>query len=449
ISSKLVKVTNKDLNDQKVNFNADESIDFNVNESTENPNPSVSFFNNISDIQHYESIEHDAEFFNYNDSQSNASNKQSDLYDSQSSASNEQSDLYDSQSNASDEQSDLSDITNVDINECAEYNDLLTGKSKEPEDLYQKFPSKEYAEFMHIVTHFQAFTKNLNLPNFGWQKEIIFEYEGLEYTFEFRTVLDGIHQILTNKNIIEEFIFEYKLSTDRISNQCQYSDIYDSNWWKNVEQNIPVGAYVMPIILYSDATLCDHLGKTSRHPIFMTLGNIPLSQYTKSDLDKFEFGAINGFTSKTYELLHKSNVKQPYRMTNKHNINTQMQEIICGFKQLKHCIYDYFQSIENWSLQYIKNNTISIEVFDFAYLNNNNKAIRASLNYHNQAIFSDVCVEMNELEQDDYLTDNGLCYAKILLIIQITSSQLNQKLELVLVHWYDFAYPSNVNNHYF
>ncbi|KAF0551139.1 zn-finger domain-containing protein [Gigaspora margarita] len=245
----LVEVTNKDLNDQTVNFNVDESIDFNVNKSTENQNPSASFFNNISDIQHYESIEHDAEFFNYNDFQSNISDEQSDLYDFQSNASDEQSDLYDSQSNASDEQSDLSDITNVDINECAEYNDLLTGKSKEPEDLYQKFLSKEYAEFIHIVTHFQvqdqlanafiqffnkysnrddyplpsssqsgrAFTKNLNLPNFGWRKEIIFDYEGLEYTFEFRTVLDRIHQILTNKSITEEFIFEHKLSTDRVS----------------------------------------------------------------------------------------------------------------------------------------------------------------------------------------------------------------------------------------
>ncbi|KAF0551138.1 hypothetical protein F8M41_023556 [Gigaspora margarita] len=259
------------------------------------------------------------------------------------------------------------------------------------------------------------------------------------------------------------------------------------------------------------------------------------SQYTKSDLDKFEsdlfiklmskfsasnlnipklhswrfhlipsiyqFGAINGFTSETYELLHKSNVKQAYRMTNKHNINIQMQAIVtrqnifmsfvsrsrsksglyqgitskkaikqmilhtvdqtinqlpnadnlwmCGFKQLKNCIYDYFQSIENWSLQNIKNNAILIEVFDFAYLNNDNKIIRASLNYHNQAIFSDVCVEMNESEQDDYLTDNGLCYAKILLITQITSPKLDQKLELALVHWYDFAYPSDINNHYF
>ena len=27
-----------------------------------------------------------------------------------------------------------------------------------------------------------------------------------------------------------------------------------------------------------------------------------------------QFGAVNGFTSETYELLHKTNVKQPYRI---------------------------------------------------------------------------------------------------------------------------------------
>ncbi|PKK59451.1 hypothetical protein RhiirC2_644141, partial [Rhizophagus irregularis] len=59
--------------------------------------------------------------------------------------------------------------------------------------------------------------------------------------------------------------------------------MYDSDWWRNVEEELPIGAYAMPIILYADATLCDHLGKTSRHPIFMTLGNIPLAHRNKVD----------------------------------------------------------------------------------------------------------------------------------------------------------------------
>jgi len=55
-------------------------------------------------------------------------------------------------------------------------------------------------------------------------------------------------------------------------------------------------------------------------------------------------------------------------------------------------------------------------LFEFAYLDNDNYRIiiRATPNYYGQAAFSDVCVEMDESEYDDYLTDNGLCYAKVL-----------------------------------
>ncbi|RIB05294.1 hypothetical protein C2G38_2047708 [Gigaspora rosea] len=102
-----------------------------------------------------------------------------------------------------------------------------------------------------------------------------------------------------------------------------------------------------------------------------------------------QFGAINGFTSEIYELLHKTNVKQPYHNTNKRHINVQMQATV---------------------------------------------VIRASSNYYGQGAFFDVCIEMDKSEENDYLTDDGLCYAKVLLILRVTSPKLNQKLELALVH---------------
>ena len=53
-----------------------------------------------------------------------------------------------------------------------------------------------------------------------------------------------------------------------------------------------------------------------------------------------QFGAINRFTSETYKLLHKTNVKQPYRMTNKCHINTQMQATVS-------IIFDIFVLLNN------------------------------------------------------------------------------------------------------
>ncbi|CAB4444477.1 unnamed protein product [Rhizophagus irregularis] len=211
--------------------------------------------------------------------------------------------------------SDLSYRTDVNVEEYVEYDAMFNEIPSDFSDIFQEFPSEEYAEFMYMVTRFRVqdplanaiirffnkyskrnnkplpstfqarrvFMENLQLPNFGWRKETIFEYKEKEYNFEYRTVLDGIQQILINKTMTEDFIFEYKLSIENDSNERQYTDIPDSNWWKNVEQEIPIGAHAMPIILYADATLCDHLGKTSRHPIFMTLGNIPLAHRNKTD----------------------------------------------------------------------------------------------------------------------------------------------------------------------
>ena len=41
-----------------------------------------------------------------------------------------------------------------------------------------------------------------------------------------------------------------------------------------MQNSLPRDAKVLSIILYSDATTCDHLGKISEHPIYLTLDNI-------------------------------------------------------------------------------------------------------------------------------------------------------------------------------
>ena len=39
--------------------------------------------------------------------------------------------------------------------------------------------------------------------------------------------------------------------------------------------------------------------------------------------------ALNGYTSETYESLHKNYVKQPYRLSNKNNIEEQLMQAVC------------------------------------------------------------------------------------------------------------------------
>ena len=54
-----------------------------------------------------------------------------------------------------------------------------------------------------------------------------------------------------------------------------FGEPYESNWWLKTEKTLPPLNYLLSIILYSDATTFDGLGKASGHPVFLTLGNLP------------------------------------------------------------------------------------------------------------------------------------------------------------------------------
>ena len=54
-------------------------------------------------------------------------------------------------------------------------------------------------------------------------------------------------------------------------------------WWKTTEDELPTGAKLLSLILYSDATTTDTLGKNQLHPIYLSLGNIPTWRRNKQD----------------------------------------------------------------------------------------------------------------------------------------------------------------------
>ncbi len=51
-----------------------------------------------------------------------------------------------------------------------------------------------------------------------------------------------------------------------------------------------------------------------------------------------EYGAINGFTTETYETLHKDAVKNPYRASNKRQPTDQMIKTVGGDASYLICI---------------------------------------------------------------------------------------------------------------
>ena len=50
-----------------------------------------------------------------------------------------------------------------------------------------------------------------------------------------------------------------------------------------MENSLPFGSKLLLIILYSDITNCDTLGKSFLHPIYVILGNISIWRCNKLD----------------------------------------------------------------------------------------------------------------------------------------------------------------------
>ena len=62
-----------------------------------------------------------------------------------------------------------------------------------------------------------------------------------------------------------------------------YSEQNTGLWWENAEKSLPIGAKLLSLILYSDATNADTLEKKQLHPIYVSIGNIKNWRRNKSD----------------------------------------------------------------------------------------------------------------------------------------------------------------------
>src|SRR5213080_4661279 len=97
-------------------------------------------------------------------------------------------------------------------------------------------------------------------------------YKEETYYLHYRLIFDVIKELLSNKEIFDNCTFKYTPLYHE--GQRIYYEQYNGDWWERVQNSLSRNAKVLSIILYSDATTCDHLGKTSEHPIYLTLGNI-------------------------------------------------------------------------------------------------------------------------------------------------------------------------------
>ncbi|UZO18094.1 uncharacterized protein OCT59_009415 [Rhizophagus irregularis] len=164
------------------------------------------------------------------------------------------------------------------------------------------------------------------------------------------------------------------------------------------------------------------------------------------------YGAINGLTTETYETLHKNWVKTPYRISNKKNVLNQIiktklsiseldnleQKLkhekdidsLCieGIQNLIYCLDAFLDEKSNIS----ENDDINLKIYASGILTNG-EIVYATSRFYGRPKFSDIAIAMDDA---DYLTDNGICYEKILMLAEIILS--SSTLPIALIHWYDY-----------
>ncbi|GBC17182.1 hypothetical protein GLOIN_2v1838758 [Rhizophagus irregularis DAOM 181602=DAOM 197198] len=83
---------------------------------------------------------------------------------------------------------------------------------------------------------------------------------------------------INNKGAIPDIMQNFALSYENFeyNGESIYGEQNTGKWWKTTQESLPTSSKLLSIILYSNATTTDTLGKSQLHPIYITLGNIPI-----------------------------------------------------------------------------------------------------------------------------------------------------------------------------
>ncbi|KAF0475619.1 zn-finger domain-containing protein [Gigaspora margarita] len=201
------------------------------------------------------------------------------------------------------------EFSNEILNNSTYFEHIRSSSSDEEFDQkYEEFPNEAYADLMVLVTKYKLsnaaengiisfFNKHSKystslLPknirqrkefmnniksNLSYKKTKVLDLDDTEYFLYHMSLISCIENILKIPDIAQNLEFEYKelYKTTEDGKEIIYKEQNNGIWWKTAQNSLPIGSKLLSIILYSDATNCDTLGKSQLHPIYMSLGNIP------------------------------------------------------------------------------------------------------------------------------------------------------------------------------
>ncbi|GET51387.1 hypothetical protein GLOIN_2v1848756 [Rhizophagus irregularis DAOM 181602=DAOM 197198] len=140
-----------------------------------------------------------------------------------------------------------------------------------------------------VEANFEESEAELELVNFentefidpedlqDFKEKVVATYNKINFTLYYRPLFRAIQALLQRPEVANNFVhkgIQNKMKDDRGETRI-FGEPFEGNWWLETEKNLPSLNRLLSIILYSDATTFDGLGKSSGHPVFVTLGNIP------------------------------------------------------------------------------------------------------------------------------------------------------------------------------
>src|SRR5215471_20650194 len=122
---------------------------------------------------------------------------------------------------------------------------------------------------------------NMKFPYLSFNKICITRHYSKEYFLHHQDLMQCVKNILAIPDITQHFALSFENYEQEGENV--YKEQYNGMWWKETEASLPMGGKLLSIILYSDATTTDTLGKSQLHPIYLSIGNIPIWRCNKLD----------------------------------------------------------------------------------------------------------------------------------------------------------------------
>jgi len=131
----------------------------------------------------------------------------------------------------------------------------------------------------------RQFLDNADIRYTSFKDVTITTFQDIEYTLHYRPIIQAVKSLLVIDSINQNFALNYVKKWEMkngIEHQI-YEEQYNCDWWWQEESNLIADRRLLSLIFYSDATTLDHMGKSSGHPLFISLGNIPNFQRNKPE----------------------------------------------------------------------------------------------------------------------------------------------------------------------